>query len=157
MMEFLLSKLWMVIAGLAVMAVVIASFGSLDDRTTEDGLRDEMASASNILEEMHGCPAGTTVRIAPDIPADSIMRVGNGSLWLVRDGPDLVIPIRSKIVAMEDGIAVPFVETRPGGHFLATRVVIDGVQVTIVQAEKMKLSSFMASTNLRTSSSVLYR
>lgn len=157
MTEFLLSKLWMVIAGLAVMAAVMASFGSLDDRTAENGLKAEMASTSNILEELSSCPVGTTVRIAPDIPADSVLRVGNGSLWLVRDGPDLLMPIRSEVIAMEGGVAVPYIEARPGDLFSATRMEINGARSTVVQLEKTELSSFTASTNLRASSSVLYR
>ena len=157
MMEFLLSKLWMVITGLAVMAAVVAAFGSLDDRTAEGGLKTEMASTSNILEELSGSPVGTTVRIAPDIPADSVLRVGNGSLWLVRGGSDLLMPIRSEVIAMEGNVAVPYIEARPGDSFSATRMEINGMRSTVVQLEKTELSSFTASTNLCASSSVLYR
>ena len=157
MIEFFLSKIWMIMAGLAVMAVVMAAFGSLDDRTAEDDLRTELASVSNIMEELHSCPVGTTVRIVPHLPPDSVLRVGNGSLWLVRDGPDVLLPIRSEVVAMEDGIAVPYVEAHSGGSFLAFRAVLNGTQVTVVQLEKTELSSVTASTNLRASSSVLYK
>ncbi|KQM11290.1 hypothetical protein AOA80_09020 [Methanomassiliicoccales archaeon RumEn M1] len=157
MMEFFLSKLWMIIAGLAVMGAILASFGALDDRTVEEGLMAEMASTSNILEEMNGCPVGTMVRIVPDLPSEAVLRIGNGSLWLVRGGPDIMVEIHSEVVAMEGGLVVPYVEAAPGGAFIASRAEQNGTLVTVVQLEKTELSSLTASTNLRASSSVLYR
>ena len=155
MMEFLLSKLWLVIAGLALMAVVLASFGSLDDRMAEGDLSRAMAATSNVLSEMETCPLGTTVRLTPEMPSGSTMRIGNGTLWLVRDGNDLMLSCPAQVVAIENGRVVSFIEASPGMSITATRAAVDGTIVTVVQLEKTELSSSTASTNLLVSSSVL--
>lgn len=155
MMEFLLSKLWMIIAGLAVMAAVLASFGSLDDRTAEGDTMNALAATGDVLSEMESCPIGTTVRLSPEIPSGSALRIGNGSVWLVREGNDLMISCSAKVTALENGEVIPFVEALPGQSITATRASVDGTVVTVVQLEKTELSSSTAATNLFVSSSVL--
>ena len=76
MIEFVLSRAWMVIAGLAMTAVVLAAFNGLD-KGVHDGVNLEAAEAlTGVIEEMGTVRGSAEIRI----PVDDLY---NGD----RDGP----------------------------------------------------------------------
>lgn len=154
MMEFLLSKLWLFLAGAAVLAVTVAAFGSLHDAFAEEGTRAAVDEVRSVLAELDGCPPGTLVRLAPDLPSGSALRVGNGTVWLVREGADIGLA-GPAVVALRDGSAVAYIEARPGDVMVAERRTAGDSVVTFVQLEKAAASSSTALTNLWASASLL--
>lgn len=156
MLEFLLSKLWMFIAGTAAIAVVLAAFGGLNGSLAEEGTRSAVEDVSGTLAELGSCPVGTTVRLAPDLAPGTVIRVGSGAVWLVRDGGDLMVT-GPTVVPRQDGHPAAYVEAGPDDTIVAQRLLVDGKTVTVVQVEKAAASSSTAATNRLASSSVLYR
>lgn len=117
MMEFVMSRVWMVIAGLAITAVLLTVFAGLDRSITEqegqegartlarmiDALEDEGGSAEMRLEiDEVIAGQGTTLVVRP------------GSLWVEDGRTSEAVACSSSIVLLDDGHRVDSLQLARG-------------------------------------------
>lgn len=153
-MEFVLSKVWMVLGGLALAAVVTASFASLN---LGAGAEQEMRGAealSDILSGMSSTPGGEMVIEIKDlVSGDSCFVIRKGSVWLESGGVKKMIPSLANIIMLSDAGEVDELRLCCSDILRINSIATeDGVAV---QLEKVDATAWTASTNLLHSSSVL--
>jgi hypothetical protein len=152
MIEFVLSRVWMVIAGLAMIAVVLAAFNGLD-QGVRDGADIEGAKALvGVIEEMSTVHGPAELRVQVDellMGKGTFLEVRPGSVWV--HGPDhaRAVTCPTAIVLIDGGDVTDKLVLR-SGDLVAVRT--DGSEV---QLEKVFTTSLTASVNLAHSSSVL--
>lgn len=86
MIEFVLSKLWTIFFGLALIGVLVTSFDSMD---RESQIRDIEAEVENIMKVLDGLsdlPAGSSLSVSLEgmIREGEVLLFENGSLRLSR-------------------------------------------------------------------------
>lgn len=157
MMELVMSRVWMVIAGTVLAGVVMAAFSGLDERT-ENAVTMEGAStlARTIISLSSGEHEGVVVIEADDIlPAGHRhLTICDGSIWIV-EGPSaraVVIPLGTILL---DGEARTDRLMVVAGDVLIIRSCTSTEGSRTVQLEKVSATNLTASTNLLHSSAVL--
>ena len=64
MMEFVLSRVWMVIAGLAVMAAILASFAGLNGSVERGMDREGVSALSSMVSDLQRSGATADLKVA---------------------------------------------------------------------------------------------
>lgn len=158
MMELVMSRVWMVIAGLVLAGVVLSSFGALDDRTREAAeLEGARALASTVEALGSNGQEGALTIIVDDILPDGhrSLTIYEGSIWIGAGPSAMAVTIPHGAVLMADEERVESL-TLMAGDLLIARSYLDPDGNRAVQLEKVSATNFTASTNLLHSFSVLY-
>jgi hypothetical protein len=85
MIEFVMSRVWLIIAGLAVVAVVLATFAGLDAGTRDRGAADGANALADLMEGLRTSGQVGEVQVdGRDLLFDDghSLRVCNGSIWV---------------------------------------------------------------------------
>jgi hypothetical protein len=156
--EFLWSRVALTACGLAVMAVIMASFASLDDSSTDRAAIDGATELGELLERFPGCGEGASMVIEASrflpTPEHSLI-VANGSVWTMHDGKRTAVECSAPVLLCSNGEAAATLELRYGQSVRLENRIVDSKVLVTVQLEKVSTISFTASTNLLHSASVL--
>jgi len=84
MIEFVLSKLWTVLFGLALIGVLVVSFDSIDNDNQMREMETELENIMNVLDGLSDLPLGSSLRVSLDelICEREVLELENGSLIL---------------------------------------------------------------------------
>lgn len=156
MMELIMSRVWLVIAGMMMTGAVLYSFGALNDN---DRYASEMEGAEALARSIESLgtsvPEGTVVFEAKDLlPAGGgPLRVYNGSIWIGERATARAVDLPTPVVLISDGARVDHLIV-DGGDVLIIRS-IGTLEERVVQLEKVSAMNLMVSTNVLHSSFVL--
>jgi hypothetical protein len=156
MMDLIMSRVWLVIAGLMVTAAVLYSFGAMDDRSRNASEMEGAESLASSIEALSkDVYEGTLTFEAKDLlPAGGEpLRVFNGSIWIGEGTTARAVDISSPLVLISDGVRVDHLIVH-GGDVLTIRS-IGTPEEREVHLEKVSAMNLMVSTNFRQSSFVL--
>jgi hypothetical protein len=154
MMEFVLSKVWLFIGGLTLLAVVLASFGSLNSNLQEDRDVEAAEGFSDVVQKMASAP-GCRMSFSGDevVPEGARFTFQAGAIIAERGGHQRIVPVPIDVELIEGGRPVESLAIGRADVILLRSV--EGPEGTIVQLEKVDATALTASTNLLLSSSVL--
>jgi len=156
MLEFITSRVWMIIAGLVLAGAIMGAFNGLDRQTVDQAALDRASSLGDVIEEMRWTGQTGEVRIdARTLLVDKShsLVVNDGSIWVRSGGRSTAVDGPSGLVLLDDGTDVKeLIVTWSDTVILSARA--PGGTI-VVQVEKVDATSFTASTNLLHSSSVL--
>jgi hypothetical protein len=158
MIEFVMSRVWLVIAGLAVAGVVVLSFTGLDDGARDKVAVDGANTLGGLIEELQNNGQTGEVRVdGQDIlfDDDHTLRVCNGSIWVQSGSREHAIDGPRDLVLVEGHRDVDGLTIQRSDQIILRSFMVNG-QI-VVQLEKVDATSLTASTNSLHSSSVLYR
>ena len=123
--------MWMVVAGLAVAAVILAAFGGLNDSIVERQRNAGIESIADLIAELEAEDGAVEMRIAVDgmvVDREDVIVICPGSIWLLGDGESRAVACSSNIALVDDGQRVD--ELRLGsGDVLVIRVSEGAVQL----------------------------
>ncbi len=156
MIEFVMSRVWLVIAGLAMAAAVLVAFTGLDDGTRDKAAMDGANALADLIEDLRVKGQIGEVRVdGRDVIFDDghSLRVCNGSIWVQSGQEEHAVAGPRDLVLVEEGRAVDSLTIRPGDQLVLRSFMIGGK--IGVQLEKVDATSLTASTNSLHSSSVL--
>ncbi len=151
MIEFILSKVVLISAGLVLIAMACSVFAQLDAGIVDHAAVKEAEGVADLLFQMDSALPTSRCRLVIgdlDLPSNSQVELANGSVWVrwpggvvAAEGPrNLVIDGQSQMVLHEDDVLV--VES----------IFLDGKKCLLLQSEKVDAISCIASTNLLHSS-----
>lgn len=88
MIEFVLSKLWTVFFGLALIGVLVISFDSIDRESQMRDMEAEMENIMKVLDGLSDLPEGSSLAVSLEgmICEGEVLWFENGSLRLSREG-----------------------------------------------------------------------
>ncbi len=156
MMELIMSRFWLVIAGMMVTGALLFSFGALDDRSRDAAEMEGAESLARSIEALSSdvCE-GTLMLEAKDLlPASGDpLRVYDGSIWIGEGASARAVDIGSSIVLISDGDQVDHLIIY-SDDVLSIRS-CGPLEVRVVQLEKVSATNLMVSTNFLHSSFVL--
>lgn len=158
MIEFLWSRVALTASGLVIMAVILASFASLDDSTRDRAAADGARELSELLEAFpkYGEGASLAVETSRFLPTpEHRLVVSNGSVWTVHGGERTAMECSAGLMLLAHGQAVRTLELPYGETVRLENRMVGGGLLVAVQLEKVSAMSFTASTNLLPSASVL--
>jgi hypothetical protein len=151
MIEFILSRVWMIMAGIAVMVVIVAAFDGLQDHMTQEAFTDGAEVLSEMIDAMEQEGQGE-VRVEMDALLSSsgtTMEVRPGSIWMHNGDQTRAVECPS-IQLVDRGVHVPSITLTRGDA-----VIIRSTNGGPVQVEKVSATALTPSTNLMHSSTVL--
>lgn len=156
-MELIMSRVWLVIAGVMVTGAVLFSFGALDDHSRDAA---EMEGAESLARSIGHLSSdvseGTLVFEAKDLlpPNGDPLRVYNGSIWVGEGTSARAVDIGSPIALISDGERVDHLIVHSDDLLIIRSTgALEGREV---QLEKVSATNLTVSTNFLHSSSVLY-
>ncbi len=156
MMELIMSRVWLVIAGLMVTGAVLYSFGALDDRGRSASEMEGAKSLARSIEVLRtDVCEGTLVFEAKDLlPAGGdALRVFNGSIWIGEGRTARAIDMSSPVVLISDGVRVDQLIIHEGDSLTVRS--FGTLEERKVQLEKVSAMNLTVSTNFLHSSFVL--
>jgi hypothetical protein len=156
MIEFVMSRVWLVIAGLAMAAAVLVAFTGLDDGTRDRAAVDGANALADLIGDLRTNGQTGEVRIdgRDVIFANGYsLRVCNGSIWVQNGQTERAVVGPGDLVLVEGSHIVDTMTIRPLDQ-LVVRSFLSGGKMG-VQLEKVDATSLTASTNSLHSSSVL--
>ena len=106
MIEFVMSRVWMVVAGLAVAAAVLVAFGGLNDSITEHRSTAGAGSIADLIDELEAEDGAAEMRVAVDrMIADrgTALVIYPGSIWVQSDGQSRAVACSSNIALLDNG------------------------------------------------------
>lgn len=106
MMEFVLSRVWMVMVGLAFMAVIVAAFAGLDQRMMERSDAEGAEALAGIIRDM-GHEEGY-VEMEIDLhrtiaSPETELTICPGSIWIQKEGIGRAVACSSDIDLFDNG------------------------------------------------------
>jgi len=156
MMELIMSRVWLVIAGLMMTGAVLYSFGVLDDneRNASEMVGAE-ALASSIEALSTSVHEGMVMFEAKDLLPNGgdPLRVYNGSIWVGDGATAQAVNMAAPVVLFSDGDRVSDIIVHSDDVLILRS--IGALSEREVQLEKVSATNLMVSTNLLHSSSVL--
>lgn len=158
MIEFLWSRVALTACGLAIMAVLAASFTSLDDSRRDRAALDGAAEFAELLEHFpsYGVGAAADVEASRFLPTPGhTLQVANGSVWTVHGDDRRAVEGPAGLLLLSHGEEVGALELSHGQSVRLENREVGGRVVVAVQLEKVSTMSSTAPTNLRHSASVL--
>lgn len=156
MIEFVMSRVWLVIAGLAMAGVVLVAFTGLDDGTRDRAAVDGANALADLTEELRTNGQVGEVRVdGRDVIFDDdySLRVCNGSIWVQSGQKEHAVAGPRDLVLVEGNRTVDSLTIRRSDQ-LVVRSFMTGGKLGI-QLEKLDATSLTASMNSLHSSSVL--
>jgi hypothetical protein len=157
MMELIMSRVWLVIAGIMVTGAVLFSFGALDDHSRDavemEGAESLARSIENLSSDVsEGKLEFEAKELLP--PNGDPLRVYNGSIWVGEGTSAQAVDIRSSLVLISDRERVDHLIIY-GDDLLILRS-SGALDEREVQLEKVSATNLTVSMNFLHSSSVLY-
>ncbi|MBI0584678.1 MAG: hypothetical protein ISF22_10700 [Methanomassiliicoccus sp.] len=155
MIEFVMSRVWMVIAGVAVMAVIVASFAGLDRNVQREVEMEGAETLAAVMNELAAWEGQGETRVEVDgllIEREATIMICPGSIWVNGPSSSRAVGCATDLILVDGGRQVDSLELAHGDH-VVIRTAGDG----IVQLEKVSATARTAETNLSHSSAVLYR
>jgi len=106
--EFVMSRVWMVVAGLAVAAVIMAAFGGLNDGIAEHRSMAGAGSIADLIEELEAEAGAAEMRVTMDgmIADGETIVIHPGSIWVQGDGRSRAVACSSNIILFDNGRTV---------------------------------------------------
>lgn len=158
MLEFFLSKMWLFLAGFALIGAVTSAFTQLNGDMVREDMTEVVADLSEAIEGVNGSPRGTTLTVRMDslLGPDRTAVVTNGSVWVEWSRGRVAAECSAEVVLLDGEATVDRLAIGLRDRLILTKSVVEGRSVTVVQLEKVETISLTTSTSLLASSSVLY-
>ena len=106
MIEFVMSRVWMVIAGLAVAVVILAAFGGLNDSIAQSRNMTGAESIAEVIAELEAGDGTAEMSITIDrMIADKgdVILIHPGSIWVLGGGKGRAVACSPDIALLDNG------------------------------------------------------
>jgi succinylglutamate desuccinylase len=121
MMEFVLSRVWMVIAGLAVMAVLLAAFTGLNQGMEERSDIEGAYSLAGIIDRLEEEEGSVVMEVDLDrtiADTETYFVLCPGSIWVHSGGSAHAVTSSGKIVLFDNGVMVDSLRLEKGDRIV---------------------------------------
>lgn len=101
-----MSRVWMVIAGLAVAAVILAAFGGLNDSIAGRHGTAGAESIAKVIEELEAEDCTLEMRLSLEelmVDREDVIVIHPGSIWVLGDGKSRAVACSSNIALLDNG------------------------------------------------------
>lgn len=106
MIEFVMSRVWMVIVGLAMAAVILAAFGGLNENIADSRSMAGAEAIAGIIDDLEDEEGSVELRIEIDeMIADrgTVLIIHPGSIWVQDEAGRRAVACSSDIVLLDGG------------------------------------------------------
>ena len=121
MMEFVLSRVWMVVAGLAVMAVLLAAFAGLNQGIEDRSEIEGAESLAGMIDRLEGEEGSVAIMVDLDrtiTDPETCFVLNPGSIWVHGGGSAHAVAVSEDVILFDNGSKVDSLRLEKDDHIV---------------------------------------